>query len=497
MKTYIQSTEHPVTVNWEGSLFVHHSLGMVNREIISELITDKRLELGHIAYEPDQFLPENNSKYHSLLQIHEKPLKDAAVHIRHRWPPDFRKPAAGKFILIQPWEYGSLPLEWVQQINENVDEVWVYTSYLKMCYLRSGISEEKVHIVPCGVDPLHFNSQHEPLSWLKEALKGRFCFLFNGGTTMRKGIDILVNAYLSEFKAHEPVCLVIKDSPVYGKGLAARIKELSCRSDIASIIYTVDNVAHQDLPGLYTACDCYVHPYRAEGYGLPIAEAMACAKPVIVSGVGSCLDFVDPDTGYFIKCTLEKMKERNVSGMPTVDFPFWAVPDMKHLQSLLRYVYHNYHQASEIGELGAKKIRAEHTWKHAAARASERIIAITRSSMESLSQLLAMADNSLQVGDIENAELLFSKALGLYGTNAAVFEGLAMTAYHQKQYGEAFNLFKKANHLMPGNSHILQNWYEVALIVGRANELVNPLQRALEISPRDYELAQLAASLNK
>jgi glycosyltransferase involved in cell wall biosynthesis len=31
----------------------------------------------------------------------------------------------------------------------------------------------------------------------------------------------------------------------------------------------------QDLPRLYAACDALVHPYRGEGFALPVLEAMA------------------------------------------------------------------------------------------------------------------------------------------------------------------------------------------------------------------------------
>ncbi len=495
MNTYIQTVQQPVKFNWEGSLFVHHSLGMVNRELLSELILDKRLDPGHIAYEPDQFLPENSSKYQNLLKISNRKIAGAAVHIRHRWPPDFSKPDAEKFILMQPWEFGSLPQQWVDNISENVDEVWVYTSYLKMCYIQSGIPEEKVQVIPCGVDPLLFNPDVEPLQWVKEVSRGRFCFLFNGGTILRKGIDILINAYLSEFKADEPVCLVIKDSNMYTKALAAQIRELSLRKDIALICYTDENIDYSHLPGLYTACDCYVHPYRAEGYGLPIAEAMACGKPVIVTGAGACLDFVEPDNAFFIKSTMKKINEKSINGVATVDFPFWVVPDMKHLQEVMRYVFCHQQLAKEMGIRAGKRIRSDHTWKHAAQRVAERIIAVASGNTESIWQLAAVAENYLEVGDLENASALYQRMIALYGDNGIAYQGLATAAFHKKRYEEAFDLFRRANILMPGASGIIVKWYEVAQALGRTGELVNPVRRALEICNDDYRLIQLTEEL--
>ncbi len=58
----------PLRVNWEGSLFVHHSLGMVNREILRELAADPRLDMRHVPFEPDRFSPDSNPKYALLRQ---------------------------------------------------------------------------------------------------------------------------------------------------------------------------------------------------------------------------------------------------------------------------------------------------------------------------------------------------------------------------------------------------------------------------------------------
>ena len=66
---------------------------------------------------------------------------------------------------------------------------------------------------------------------------------------------------------------------------------------------------------LYRSCDVLVHPYRGEGFGLPIAEAMASGLPVIVTGYGACLDFCDEDNALLVPAT----------GLPS-KCPTWARP---------------------------------------------------------------------------------------------------------------------------------------------------------------------------
>jgi alpha-1,6-mannosyltransferase len=56
-------------------------------------------------------------------------------------------------------------------------------------------------------------------------------------------------------------------------------------------------VEDSDLVNFYAGCDLFVFPSFYEGFGLPILEAMACARPVVAARAGAFPEFVDESVG--------------------------------------------------------------------------------------------------------------------------------------------------------------------------------------------------------
>jgi len=202
-----------VAVTWEGPHAIAFGMAEVNREMAAALRTDPGLEVK----------PSAGPDLRPWLTG-----RPPDVTVRHRWPPDFEPPQSGKLVIYQPWEYGSLPASWIEPLNRIADEVWVPSTYVKDSFVRSGVAEAKVAIVPYGIDPVRFRPDVQPMD-LPTAKKHRF--LFVGGTIARKGIDHLLDAYTASFRREDDVCLVIKDfgaSSFYqGQGLRQRIRELT------------------------------------------------------------------------------------------------------------------------------------------------------------------------------------------------------------------------------------------------------------------------------
>src|SRR5262249_20791173 len=152
-------------------------------------------ERGHeLCILPDTRPPENPRPLPKAMAegLYRRLSRPAEVHARQMWPPDFTPPPSGRWVMMQPWEFGSLPKSWIAPMSRLVDEIWVTTAFVRDCYVKSGIPADRVHVVPLGIDTKRFHPDSPPLP-LKT--KKRFKVLFVGGTIFRKGIDVLLDAY--------------------------------------------------------------------------------------------------------------------------------------------------------------------------------------------------------------------------------------------------------------------------------------------------------------
>lgn len=369
----VGSSQSELAIAWEGEFEVRHSLAIVNRALGTELVRrGHRLEMKSVPGRNPQQSPWPLPT--ELAAESNRPAtRPGAVHVRHSWPPQFDAPPTGAWVLVQPWEFGRLPRAWIEPIRSGVDEVWAYSRAVARCYVASGVPEERVHIVPLGVDPDRFRPGLVPLALQTTA---RVKLLFVGGTIARKGFDLLLAAYSAAFRKHDGVCLVVKDMGVdtYYRGQTAgdAIAAFQAGPDAPAIEYFHRDLSDADLPRLYAACDVLVHPYRGEGFGLPVLEAMACGLPVVVTAGGSTEDFVPPAAGWRIPARVSYFAEDRVGDLATAGRPWWLEPEPEALVAILREVVANAEERGRRGE-SARRAALGWTWARSAAAVEDRV----------------------------------------------------------------------------------------------------------------------------
>ena len=81
---------------------------------------------------------------------------------------------------------------------------------------------------------------------------------------------------------------------------------------LRDIIIISKNLSVSSLNELYNISDCYVSPYRAEGFNLTPLEASACGIPIVVTKGGSTDDYFDTKLGLQIESKLINYKNKTM-----------------------------------------------------------------------------------------------------------------------------------------------------------------------------------------
>jgi glycosyltransferase involved in cell wall biosynthesis len=224
-----------------------------------------------------------------------------------------------------------------------------------------GLAAERLRVVPAGVNERIFKP--------KQIAHEGFVFLSVGKYEKRKSIDEVVEAYRGEFPADQypHVQLWLKaDFPLFPE----RVQQLEARlADDRRIRVVSGVISDFDLAALYNQADAFVFPSKAEGFGLPCIEAIACGVPVLATRYSGQTVFLDRIEGCFIPIDftigpIDDADYRYFYGSQYGAEPFgsWAVPSMGSIRRSMRTVFEDHDGWRERALRASTIVRESFAW---------------------------------------------------------------------------------------------------------------------------------------
>jgi glycosyltransferase involved in cell wall biosynthesis len=109
-------------------------------------------------------------------------------------------------------------------------------------------------------------------------------FLYVGSIIERKNLLTLVKAIEKLPEPFRFPLVVVGEGRQYKKAVKRYIEQ----EGIDHLIIFTEKISFEDLPSIYQASQIFIYPSFAEGFGIPIIEALSSQVPVITSNT-SCL----------------------------------------------------------------------------------------------------------------------------------------------------------------------------------------------------------------
>lgn len=369
LNRFLRATPLPVQITWrlEGPFDSTYSLALVNREIARALATLGHRVVLHSTEGPGDFVPSEKCLFENADLAAMYHLSSEVAHIdadvvsRNLYPPRVEDMTA-RFNLLHAyaWEETGMPAEWIEEFNSALHGMTVVSTHVNKVMVDNGVT---VPIAVCGNGVDH---------WLRIVPEKRFRlqaksfrFLHVSSCFPRKGADVMVQAYGKTFRASDDVTLVIKTFPNPHNEIHRWLEEAKANDpDFPDVVIFEADYTDAQLKALYEQCHALVAPSRAEGFGLPMAEAMLSGLAVITTGWSGQTDFCTPDTAWLIDYTFSQAKTH--FGLSA---SVWAEPDEKHLGHLMREVYETPEDARYIRiAAGQRLLEEKFRWSDAAQR---------------------------------------------------------------------------------------------------------------------------------
>lgn len=360
----------------EGPFDSTYSLALLNREIARALQAHGVRVALFSTEGPGDFAPspaflDINPDLAAMNALAETiGDSEASVVSRNLYPPRVEDmDCAVNLMHSYAWEESAFPAQWVGNFNSHLSGITCLSRHVLKILRDNGVALPMA-VSGCGVD--HWERVVPSRQSVLDSLPLRsFRFLHVSSFFPRKGPDALLEAWARAFTAVDDVCLVIKTFPNPHNRVHEQLESLRSRYPRCAPIHVVeDDMTDSDLKALYQRCHALVAPSFAEGFCLPIAEAMLSGIPAITTGWSGQLDFCTPENSWLVDYQFEQA-DTHFRLLPSA----WAAIDVNGLVTAMKSAQGTSTELRQaMARRGRELLMSEFSWS----KVAERLIAFYR-----------------------------------------------------------------------------------------------------------------------
>lgn len=274
------------------------------------------------------FVPRRLSKVpHVITVLH--PVRDAIEHVNPHLISRIKGLSAETSLIMPHIEKRAI---------KSTDAIIAISDYTRRRIIETyAIQPSTIYTTHLATDIPESAFSEEQLAKARSELavpKGPLVLFVGRVDDRRKGLDQLLYAFRDVLTKQQASLLVV------GSGNQTEARRLAAALNIAKNVFFAGKVKESVLRKCYALCTVYVCSSRLEGFGLPLLEAMAAAKPIVATNVGSIP---------------ELMTERNGSLV--------GPRDISALANATRHYLENQELSESIGAYNARYVRRRFDWQ--------------------------------------------------------------------------------------------------------------------------------------
>ena len=376
-------------VVWVGPAYDRGGYGTVTRNYVRGLVRSgfpvRLLPTGQRHAEIDPDVVEE------LRSLERAPVGSSPALVVHSTPELFRiAPKLGfvRRIGCTIFETDSLPPRWAEMCNA-MDEVWVPSQFNVETFAAAGVDPRKLAVIPYGIDVAAYSPSAD------RSQDGPFTFLYVCDFHWRKGFDLLLEAFVNEFKPGEArLVLRIHSRSYHGEAdvdvermlyesVQGRLEPPADRRPEVTVI--TDALSPAGLKRLYETADLYISTDRANGWGVPCQESMALGIPAATINWSGSTEFMREGNSVLIQPEDELVP---VDSRLSSQFPKlyggqrWPRVEAAEVRRVMRWAVENPEALAAIAEAGSQHVRQELDLDVVSRRVVERLSTVNPSRVQ-------------------------------------------------------------------------------------------------------------------